>query len=163
MPSAKDSPESLPGQPGQGRPKNSKDGQKRKEKVFRPQTGAGLIIWASKAQDAISEIMNPILLEFYKKKNLRSLSASETKEMDVIKTKILFYLDANSKIDSQIILDKFNKLDNNINKQIITEYYSWVKNISNEINTQLSVDDQKQAKASFYSMVYTYLHNQGEE
>ena len=38
--------EKLPGQPGEGRPKNSKDTEKRKEKEFAPQTGAALTIRA---------------------------------------------------------------------------------------------------------------------
>ena len=58
---AKDSPESLPGVPGQGRPKNSKDSEKRKTKVFKPQTGAKLLLWASDAQDKMSQIVNPIV------------------------------------------------------------------------------------------------------
>ena len=48
---AKDSKESLPGQPQQGRPKNSKDQEPRKERTFTPQTGASLHLWASAAQD----------------------------------------------------------------------------------------------------------------
>ena len=84
---ANDSPESLPGQPGQGRPKLSKDKDKRKTKVFKPQTGASLIIWANKANDKISDILNPVLLEFYNKKNLRSLSSLESQEVENVKTK----------------------------------------------------------------------------
>jgi hypothetical protein len=78
-PLASDSPESLPGVPGQGRPKTSKDQKPRKQKEFAPQTGASLLIWANKTQDKINEIMNPILLDFYNKKNVRSLTAQEYK------------------------------------------------------------------------------------
>ena len=70
---ANDSSESLPGAPQQGRPKNSKDSQKRKEKKFSPQTGASMMIWANKAQEKINELVNPILLNFYDKKNIRRL------------------------------------------------------------------------------------------
>ena len=154
---AKDSPESLPGQPGQGRPKNSPDTEKRQPKQFAPQTGAGLIIWAAKAQDQISNIMNPILLQFYNKKNLRSLSASEIKEIDAVKTKLLFSLEPYSKIDDKIIFAKFENINNTLCNKIASEYYNWIKTISNDIDQPLSVDDQKQAKASFYYMVYSYL------
>lgn len=157
---AKDSPESLPGVPGQGRPKNSKDSEQRKTKVFKPQTGAKLLLWASDAQDKISQIINPILLEFYNKKNLRSLSNEETKEMDLIKTKILFTLEPLSAVNEndtvQILanLDKFNKHDK------ISAYSSWLKELKAELNKDLTVDEQKQAKASFYSMVYSSIEKE---
>jgi len=157
---AKDSPESLPGVPGQGRPNNSKDSEKRKTKVFKPQTGAKLLLWASDAQDKISQIVNPILLEFYNKKNLRSLSNEETKELDLIKTKILLTLDPLSAINEndtiQILanLDKFNKHDK------ISAYSIWLKELKSDLNKDLTVDEQKQAKASFYSMVYSSIEKE---
>ena len=165
---AKDSPESLPvspgqpGQPGQGRPKNSTDQQKRKTKEFSPQTGAGLMIWAAKAQEAISEVVNPLMLEFYQKKNLRSLSASESKEIESLKTKLLFSIDPYSKIDKDTILAKMSAVDSVLSQRICGEYYSWLKTISADIMEPLSVEDQKQAKASFYYMVYNHINNYGE-
>ena len=157
---AKDSPESLPGVPGQGRPKNSKDSEKRKTKVFKPQTGAKLLLWASDAQDKISQIVNPILLEFYNKKNLRSLSNEETKELDLIKTKILFTLDPlsvvneNDTVQTLANLDKFNKHDK------VSAYSIWLKELKSDLNKDLTVDEQKQAKASFYSMVYSSIEKE---
>ena len=152
---ANDSKESLPGIPGQGRPKLAKDSQKRKTKTFSPQTGAGLMIWASKAQDRINEIINPVLLDFYNKKNFRSLSSVETNEVELIKTKILFNLKPFAKIDENMVMESFASLDSITNKQTIANYYAWLKNISNELNSNLSTEDTKQAKASFYSMVYS--------
>ena len=157
---AKDSPESLPGVPGQGRPKNSKDSEKRKTKVFKPHTGAKLLLWASDAQDKISQIVNPILLEFYNKKNLRSLSNEETKELDLIKTKILFTLDPlsvvneNDTVQTLANLDKFNKHDK------VSAYSIWLKELKSDLNKDLTVDEQKQAKASFYSMVYSSIEKE---
>lgn len=158
----KDSPESLPGQPQQGRPKNSKDKETRKQKEFSPQTGASIMVWALRAQDSISNIVNPIMLDFYKKKNIRSLSASQTKELELLKTKILFNIEPLSKIDSSLVMDKFKNIDTYKSKKITEQYYNWAKNISNDINDNLSVEDQKQAKASFYYMVYSVLHTLGE-
>jgi hypothetical protein len=151
---ANDSSESLPGQPQQGRPKNSTDTQKRKTKVFSPQTGAGLMIWANRAQDQINEIINPILLSFYNKKNLRSLTADETKETETIKTKILFALKPNTKISQESIMEAFSKVDSTEINNSFSSYSKWLKTIASEINVELSVDDIKQAKASFYFMVY---------
>ena len=152
---ANDSSESLPsGQPGQGRPKMSKDSEKRKTKVFTPQTGASLTIWANKAQDKISEILNPILLEFYNKKNLRSLSSAEVQEMDMVKTKVLLSIEPHSKLDEQNILSAFNRSDSAQYNKLISTYKMWIKNLESEFDEPFSVEDHKQAKASFYSMVY---------
>lgn len=151
---AKDSPESLPGQPQQGRPKNSTDQIKRKPKTFSPQTGAALMVWANKSQEKINEIINPVLLDFYNKKNLRSLTASETKELDIIKTKILFALEPNSKVSKETIMNAFANIDSIDINQIYTKYIYWLKLLSSELSEDLSVEDVKQAKASFYFMVY---------
>jgi hypothetical protein len=157
---AKDSPESLPGSPGQGRPKNSKDTEQRKTKVFKPQTGAKLLLWASEAQDKISQIINPILLEFYNKKNLRSLSSEETREIDLIKTKILFTLDPLSTIASDKIIDILGNLSQFDKNETIIAYSVWIKELKADLNKDLSVDEHKQAKASFYSMVYSSIEKE---
>jgi hypothetical protein len=154
---AKDSPESLPGVPGQGRPKNSKDSSTRKTKVFKPQTGAKLLLWASEAQDKISQIVNPILLDFYNKKNLRSLSNEENKELDLIKTKLLFTLEPLEQISAEQIIEIFNNIDSFDNNESILAYSVWLKELKADINKELTVDEQKQAKASFYSMVCSSL------
>jgi hypothetical protein len=157
---ANDSPESLPGSPGQGRPKNSKDTEQRKTKVFKPQTGAKLLLWASEAQDKISQIINPILLEFYNKKNLRSLSSEETREIDLIKTKILFTLDPLSAIASDKIIDILDNLSQFDKNETILAYSVWLKELKADLNKELSVDEHKQAKASFYSMVYSSIEKE---
>jgi hypothetical protein len=152
---ANDSQESLPQVPGQGRPKMSKDTEKRKTKVFKPQTGASIMIWASKAQDKINEIINPVLLEFYNKKNLRSLSSIEFQEAEETRTKILFGLQPMSKIDNESITSAFSNIDTSATHNTLIEYKNWLKSIEQTLDQSLSVDDQKQAKASFYSLVYS--------
>ena len=153
-PLASDSPESLPGEPQQGRPKNSKDQGPRKQKQFSPQTGASLMIWASKAQEKINEIINPILLDFYNKKNIRSLTASEYKELEETKTKLLFSMQPHCKITSELLLNELQNINTQENLQKYNNYQKYIKNISTEINDTLLTEDYKQAKASFYFMVY---------
>jgi hypothetical protein len=150
---ANDSSESLPGEPQQGRPKNSKDSSTRKTKVFKPQTGAN-IIWANKAQDKINEYINPIMLEFYGKKNLRSLTASESKELDSLKTKLLFSLEPNTKISQEYIVNKINDINSSEINTVYSSYCNWIKSLASQLQEDLSVDDIKHAKASFYFMVY---------
>ena len=143
------------GAPGEGRPKNSKDTEKRKDKQFAPQTGASLILWANKAQDDIAKVLHPILLDFYQKKNLRSLSSEEYDELDSIKTKILFTISPNTKVSEEIVKSSMNKINNPEIHHAISMYDKWRFNLQSEINAEMSVEEQKQAKAIFYSLVYS--------
>ena len=140
----------IQGVSGQGRPKTSKDSKPRKQKEFAPQTGASLMMKAIGLQDQISEIINPIFLEFYKKKNMRSLSQSEYETADNVKTSILFNIDPSEKITADSIKDKLND-QNNI---YVNKYNEFSKNIRSQINKDLTIEDYKQLKAYFYSMVY---------
>ena len=152
----------ITGVPGQGRPKNSKDTEKRKDRKFVPQTGASLMLWATKAQDDISKYLHPILLEFYQKKNLRSLSSSEYDELDSIKTKVLFSLKPYSKISDSSIKDNLNQLNTNTINSTLKLFNQWKYNLQSELNSEMSVDDQKQAKAIFYSLVYREIDSNTE-
>jgi hypothetical protein len=154
---ANDSPESLPGVPGQGRPKLSKDSAPRKTKKFSPQTGASLMLWANEAQDKINDMLNPILLDFYNKKNLRSLSKAESKEIDSVKTKILFSLTPTCTIDPDLMTKALANIHAKEHSTIIGAYNNWLKPIKTEINRDLTVDEIKQLKSSFYSLVYNSL------
>ena len=157
--SVKDSPESLKGVPGQGRPKNSKDSSKRKEKKFSPQTGATLQLWADSAQDNISEIINPILLDFYKKKNMRSLSSIQYLEAEETRSKILFSASPFDKIDQDFIQKSFATINNNNVNKIFDQYSYLLTNIKKSFARELTVNELKQVKSYFYSMVYENLHN----
>ncbi len=145
------------GVPGQGRPKNSKDSEKRKDRTFNPQTGAGLMLWATKAQDDIAKELNPILLQFYQKKNLRSLSNQEYDELDNIKTKVLFAIDPYTKITSELVKDCLTKVNSTSINSSMSLYKKWQYDLQAKINSEMSIDDQKQAKAIFYSLVYREL------
>ena len=139
----------IPGVPQQGRPRLSKDSKKRKEKTFMPRSGAKMVLWASRAQDKISEIINPMMLEFFNKKNLRSLSNTETIQLEDIKTNILFNINPYALINNDIIIQASDSNNDNIKN-----YYIWLKALQSDLARELTVDEIKQAKASFYSMVY---------
>jgi hypothetical protein len=150
----KDSPESLPGVPGEGRPKMSKDTDKRKTKEFRPRTGATLDIWAQDAQEKIAGIINPLILEFYDKKNLRSLSNGESKNLEFIKTQALFSLSPFAKIDSDKISSNIKNISKNT-KTLISGYEYWVRSISNNLRRNLTTEEQKLVKSIYYSSIHT--------
>lgn len=148
-------PQKTPGQPQQGRPKTSKDTEKRKTKQFAPQTGASLQIWGLEAQEKISDIINPHLLAFYNKKNMRSLANAEYDEVENIKTKIFLSLDPLSQLNEDIVLAKLNTVNSIENNTLLLHYKKLHKELSNQINRQLTADELKYAKAYFYQMVYS--------
>ena len=151
------SSESLPKESGEGRPKLSKDSKKRKERTFSPRTGAKLLLWATTAQEKISSIINPIFLDFRQKKNLRTLSSQEAEELESLKTNILLNLIPYSKIDDNIVSEAC-EISSSPNP-ITSTYKSWIKELKFDLGRELSVEENKQAKASYYSMVYNTASN----
>lgn len=145
----------LPGTPGEGRPRTSKDSQKRKTKTFSPRTGASIGVWASEAESKIDEIMNPHLLAFFNKDNLRKLSASESKDVESIKCKLLFSLDPMSQITEAGLLESMVNLEKDpLVNQLYQNYQYWLKHISGQLNRQLTIDENRLIKATFYATVY---------
>lgn len=141
----------IQGVSGQGRPKTSKDSQPRKQKEFAPQTGASLIMKALGLQEQISDIVNPVFLEFFNKKNMRSLSQSEYETTDNVKTSILFSINPLDNVTSELIKEKIKASQN---QNTINKYNQFSKQIKSNIDKDLTTEDYKQLKAYFYSMVY---------
>ena len=113
-------------------------------------------MWAIEAQDKISDIINPFLLEFYNKNNLRKLSANETREIESIKTKLLFGIEPMGIIASDSIMSSLSSVNSNVETQAMYKnYLIWLKNIANDLNKTISTEENKLIKASFYSAVYT--------
>jgi hypothetical protein len=135
------------GQPQQGRPKNSKDKQKRKEKRFVPRTKAVLEIWARGTQLAIAEVLNPFLLDKFCRKNMRSLNKEQTAKAEKIKFGVLCNLDPLGVVDEETIM---KSLSNNISLPIYNTYIDWVEQISNDLNRQLTLDETKCVQISAY-------------
>lgn len=152
---AKNTPQSLPGQPGQGRPKNSTDQTQRKTKVFSPQTGAHLMLWANETQDKINTCINPILLDFYNKKNLRSLSNVENQEIETLKSKIMFSLEPFENVSESGLVKALAEIDQKNTKNALMGYNIWLKNLTNSIGKPLTVEEIKQAKTAFYIQLYS--------
>ena len=133
----------------------SKDTEKRKPKQFAPQTGAKLILWATQASEEVSNIINPILLEFYKKKDLRSLSSAEAKNLETVKTKVLFNSQPFCTISPEVVTSSLNHINNHNTNLLYNQYQQFIFSLQAEINRPLSFDEQKQVKTAFYSMVYS--------
>jgi hypothetical protein len=142
-----------------GRPQGVKDTQKRKQREFKPQEGipqnASLQLWGIEAQEKISEILNPYLLEFYSKKNMRSLSSEEYAESEEIKTKIFMSLEPLRPIKEDIVLSKLNTIDSIENKELVRNFQNFLKLISADMDRPMTTEETKYSKAYFYTtMVY---------
>ncbi len=101
--------ESSPtGRPEDGRPKFSRDTEKRKQKRVLPNVKAdsefaNLFLWANEAQKKISEIVNPAILAHYNKSNLRSLTKSQLENLEYIKFGVLSNLDPHNEVTIEVI------------------------------------------------------------
>jgi len=139
------------GEPGEGRPKNSNDKEPRKERDFKPQTGASLQLWGIEAQEKISELLNPYLLDFYSKKNMRSLSSEEYEEAEDTKTKIFFSLEPFESINEEVVLSKLNTINSIDTKDLHNQYVNFVKSMNIELSRNLTTEELKFTKAYFCS------------
>jgi hypothetical protein len=63
------------------------------------------MMWAREAQHTIAEILNPGVLEFYQKKNMRSLSAEEIQTAEDLKFAVLSNLEPFCEIAEECILE----------------------------------------------------------
>jgi len=92
-----------------GRPFFSKDSTKRKQKRVLPKSGSptASVLWAVQAQDQIADILSPIALSHFNKKNMRSLSKAEMSQVDYLKLCILTgmkpYMDINSDMVKELL------------------------------------------------------------
>jgi hypothetical protein len=143
------------GTPQQGRPKNSKDTKKRQTRTFKPVGGeisAELLrIWATDAQEVISKILNPGILAQFKKKNMRSLTAEQTKKIDLLKFSTLYYLEPMSIVTEQSVITALNC--GNIDAEVYKQYNQVVDEISDELDRTLTVDEMKQIQSLIYTNV----------
>lgn len=143
-------PENNVGQPG--RPKNSNDVQKRKPKQFTPKLKASAEIWAKQAQEQISKIVNPVLLEGFEKSSLRNLDSEQFEELECIKFEILCNLNIGDEINDKSVALASKNTDRSIHK----EFAGWVKDTENQLG-KLNVEQKRDMRLSYF--VYHKLGN----
>lgn len=98
--------ESLPGTPGQGRPKNSKDTGPRKQRRVLPRSSADFLsveVWATKAQRALAEEVHPVYLKKCKKENMRQLTTAEVEDVEHLKFALLCNMEPFTKINTNTV------------------------------------------------------------
>jgi len=123
-----------------GRPKNAKDSDKRKQKTVKPRTSANLMVWAQSAYKTTADIVTELYLDFRNKKNVRSLSAVETQELETLKFDIFANLTPFEEINSNLVYNLLDKKSNNDIKAIFNQLISdYSENISQEQIRQVQI------------------------
>ena len=143
------------GRPEDGRPKLSRDTEKRKQKRVLPLRKVGidfvnLALWANDAQKTISDILNPALLSYYQKKNLRSLTKKEQAELEYIKLGVLCNIDPYSEVTADIVNDIL--LNNGtVISEIIDTRNLLSKDFVDKNDRQPTIDEMRQIQSSAYA------------
>jgi len=142
------------GRPEDGRPRNSKDQQKRKQKEVKPRTSADLvniILWANDAQKKIADLITPALLSHYDKKNVRSLTKSQMDELEYIKLCVLCGMEPYMEVDPTVVKELLDD-----GTPITAEMTSACKNLKQdfvELNEkQPSIEEMRQIQSSAYAI-----------
>ncbi len=150
----KPKPAKPKGVSGQGRPKNSKDSTKRKTKSFKPRSKASLELWASSAQDKIAEVLNPAILDHFKKKNMRSLTTAEIKYSENIKFGVLFNMQPFIEVTKDKIAAAFVASDT-IPSELNSAYSSLYNDVLQDLGRELTFDEIRQVQVHLYSEIYS--------
>jgi len=138
--------------PKGGRPNNSRDQQKRKEKRVLPRSKGDVstTLWAYEAQKDISELVMPMALAHFKKKNARSLTKSEFDQLEYLKLCILTGVKPYMDIDADVIkaiIDSDTKPSDGFKNEIEIS----IADFSQTQNRKPSVDEMRYIYASTFA------------
>jgi hypothetical protein len=139
------------GNPQGGRPLNTKDSVKRKTKRVLPKSGESTaVLWAFNAQKTIAETVTPMILDFYNKKNVRSLTKGEFDQLEYLKLCLLTGLEPFIELNPEII------------KSLIDSAHkptqAFVNKVSDEIENFVYINNRKPTVDEMkyiYATVYT--------
>lgn len=156
------------GEPQQGRPLGKKDEKQRKRKVVRPQSPSQAKVketgeltaeaisknlWAKDAQKTIADILEPKLLDFYKRKDLRSLTVKEFEECETIKFGVLYNLEPYSKIESSGILQMVKDRKFGLGATAKQLYNELIGEVTKQTGKECKIDIKRAAQCMVYSLL----------
>lgn len=124
------------GKSGQGRPKNSTDTKKRKQRI---PLVASELIWAKNAYQKISDYVTPIFLEKFAKSNVRKFTNEQSDEFENYKIGILSNIERCINITDDVIIDAINRPFDKFYKVRAT----YLESIEG-IESQLTLDDKRE-------------------
>ena len=142
-----------PKQPSGGRPINTKDSAPRKQKRVLPRAGAEVMsIWALNAQKEIADVMTPIALTHFNKKNLRSLTKAEFDQLEFLKLCALSGLEPFSIINEESMK---NAIESNIkpSKAFSNTVDFYTSDFISNCQKEPSVEDLRMIYAISYSEI----------
>jgi len=147
------------GRPEDGRPKNAKDKQKRKQKDVQPRQTVksdfvNLMLWASDSQKIIAETVHPALLAHYNKKNLRGLNKQQSDELEYIKLCILCNLNPYIDIDADII-SQILKVGSGVDSSIANIIKSLVSGFVKGNQRKPNIEEKRQMCVTAYASFHT--------
>jgi hypothetical protein len=135
-----------------GRPRFSRDTKKRKEKRVLPRSGDATTatLWAFDAQAKISEVLSPIALSHFNKKNARSLNKSEVDQLEYLKMCVLTGMTPYMEITPELVkqlLDNKTRPSDEFNSVVFAKKESFV--LAN--SKQPSISEMKYIYASAFA------------
>jgi len=158
----KEDKKNKPAQPSQinireaGRPDGATDQDPRKRRRVNPRTSASDILWAMEAQDKISEIINPIMLEHFSKADVRSLTKEQSSGIESLKTSIFANLNILQEVNAECIKDIMSeKIGTPVD--FMNELESGVAEFVSSNSRNPSTNEMKVIKAS------AFIHTQKTE
>ena len=147
-----DNDNEQPENPEGGRPFNARDEQKRKQKRVLPRSSDNVAatLWAYEAQKKISELVTPMALAHFEKKNARSLTKSEFDQLEHLKLCILTGIKPFMEIDADVIkqiIDSNTKPSESFSLQVD----SAVNKFSETQDRKPSIDEMRYIYASTFA------------
>ena len=148
------------GRPEDGRPKNSKDKQKRKQRAVKPRETVNssefvvTSLWAHEAQSKISDIINPAILAHYEKASLRSLTKSEVEQLEHLKLCILCGMQPFIEVTPEIVSDLLSRpisVDASTSKLLA----GLKEDFLNKNGRQPNIDEVRRINVSCYALSKT--------
>lgn len=140
-----------------GRPRFSRDLTKRKQKRVLPRSGDAMTatLWALEAQNKISDIISPIALAHFDKKNARSLNKYEIDQLEYLKMCILTGMEPYMEVTPEIVkslLDMSTKPSDDFNSVVANKVSSFVSANSKKPNNS----EMKYIYASSFVDMYDF-------
>jgi len=138
---------------GQGRPQNSKDSRKRKQKVTKPITNktnanlVDLVQWANKAQDRVSELVNPAILKSFGRDNFRKCTDEEIAAAEKKKLFIFAAIPPFEELSKEVVLKAVRAGQN---KEFANIYFPLLDEFIATNGRRPKVDELKELKTKAY-------------
>ena len=150
------------GSPLDGRPKNSKDKTKRKQKRVLPKTKGEQIdfvkmsMWVEDSHKKVSEILSKAVLDGLNKKNLRMLTEDETNALEELKFAVFSNLTPFDKINEEKVYSMLEGV--NINESVASINSECLSNFMLENDRHPTTEEKRRIQISSY-----ILNFQGED